>query len=52
MTHSRVPETVPSNFATEPVGSAIMLPQDLHVTVLVTCEYKMFSALHSLHCTF
>jgi len=36
----------------EPVGSAMMLPQDLQVTAVVTCEYRIFSALHSLHCTF
>lgn len=50
--YSRIPNTVPLIFAIDPVGSAIMLPHDLHVTSIVTWEYKIFSALHSLHCTF
>ena len=52
MIYSREPNTVPKIFATDPVGSAIVLPHDLQVTTEVTCEYKIFSALHSLHCTF
>lgn len=47
--YSRTPETVPFILAMDPVGSAITFPHDLHVTVLVTCEYRTFSALHSLH---
>lgn len=43
---------MPFILAMDPVGSAITFPHDLHVTVLVTCEYRTFSALHSLHCTF
>ena len=38
MNYSTVPEIFPDILALEPVGSAITLPQDLHVTDVEACE--------------
>jgi len=50
--YSALPEISPCRVATPPDGSAITLPQDLHVTDDDAWEYTTFSSLHSLHFTF
>lgn len=38
MNYSALPETLPITFALEPVGLAIVFPQELHVTGVVAWE--------------